>query len=132
MAVTKDYVLQIKENVFIEKDPTKNCRNYPNPDFASYKDCDDQFMKDFVSTFDPPDMVPVWLAEDLDKVSSHADLVNFGELDLQVVCEPHSGNDSNIHYGDLWDGTQSSACPLPCTTTYMENIQTYIIFQKLT
>ena len=74
-----EYVVELKENVFIEEDPTKTCRIYPNPAFASYIDCDDQFMKDYVSTFDPPNMVPIWLTDDMDKVSTHVNLVNFGE-----------------------------------------------------
>ena len=27
-----------------------------------------------------------------------------------------AGNDSKVDYDDLWDGTQASPCPLPCTT----------------
>ena len=34
------YLMRIKKNVFVEEDPSKNCRNYPNPNFASYKECD--------------------------------------------------------------------------------------------
>ena len=29
------------QDVFVEEDPSKTCRNYPNANFASYKDCDD-------------------------------------------------------------------------------------------
>ena len=27
-----------------------------------------------------------------------------------------AGNESEVDYTDLWDGTQESPCPLPCTT----------------
>ena len=56
-------MVDIKESVFVEDDPSKNCRVYPNKDHQSYRECDDQFMKDLLSTFDPP-ITPVWLTED--------------------------------------------------------------------
>ena len=31
------YNVQIKQNVFVEEDVTKNCRNYPNMEFLSYR-----------------------------------------------------------------------------------------------
>ena len=30
------------------------------------------------------------------------------------------GNSSTISYEDLWDGTQLSPCPLPCSTTHTD------------
>ena len=39
------YALKISENVFVEEDLSKNCRVYPNEEFASYCACDDQFLK---------------------------------------------------------------------------------------
>ena len=41
----KKYAMEISENVFVEEDPTKSCRVYPNEEFESYCACDDQFMK---------------------------------------------------------------------------------------
>ena len=34
------FIVKIKKNVFVEEDPSKTCRNYPNPDFVSYQECD--------------------------------------------------------------------------------------------
>ena len=41
----KKYAMEISENVFVEGDPTKSCRVYPNEEFERYCACDDQFMK---------------------------------------------------------------------------------------
>ena len=31
------YIVRLKKDVFVEEDPSKGCRNYPNSDFPSYK-----------------------------------------------------------------------------------------------
>ena len=40
-----EYLIQIKENIFVEEDETKNCQNYPNAKFVSYGNCDEDFIK---------------------------------------------------------------------------------------
>ena len=37
--------VKISRDVFLEKDKSKNCQNYPNLELASYKECDEQYMK---------------------------------------------------------------------------------------
>ena len=65
------YIVKIKANVLVEEDPSKTCRDYPNPDFASYKDCDDQYMRDKLGEAAPGlDLTPPWLADHLDNVTS--------------------------------------------------------------
>ena len=59
------YVVKAKKNVFVEEDPSKTCRNYPNPDFASYKDCDSKHLRQKVKEIDP-ELNPPWLAEELE------------------------------------------------------------------
>ena len=92
--VDKAYVVEVRENVYVEEDASKNCRNYPTPEFASYRECDDQFMKDFISTFDPPDLIPIWLTDDLRNVTS------------RVFMRSLQENQTKLAYGDMWDGTQ--------------------------
>ena len=75
----RTYVVDISESVFVEEDPSKNCRVYPYKDHQSYRECDDQFMKDLVSTFDPP-ITPVWLTDDMNKVTSHAVMKSYGKI----------------------------------------------------
>ena len=35
--LARRYSVKIKKTVFVENDPTKRCRVYPNSDFASYR-----------------------------------------------------------------------------------------------
>jgi hypothetical protein len=92
------YVVEMNKNVYVEEDPNINCRNYPNSDFASYRDCDDQYMREYVASHDPG-LVPIWLADDMKKVTSY-----------QV--------ERGGHNWFLFDGTKPSDCPLPCSTTH--------------
>ena len=95
------YIVKIKKNVFVEEDLTKNCRNYPNQDFVSYKECDFQYMKNRVKEMTPKlDLIPPWLTDDLDHVTSEP---------VKVA--------SYISYqlGRLIFGLDTSNCPLPCT-----------------
>ena len=65
------YIVRINKDVFVEEDPSKTCRNYPNANFASYNDCDDQFMRDKLEEVAPGlDLTPPWLADNLDNVTS--------------------------------------------------------------
>ena len=45
---SSEYLIQIKENIFVEEDKTKNCQNYPNAKFVSYGNCDEEFLKEQV------------------------------------------------------------------------------------
>jgi hypothetical protein len=101
-AAKSSYYLKIKKNVFMEHDVTKNCRNYPNPNYASYRDCDEQWLKDSVAA-GWPGLVPVWLADDLEKVT-----------------EQYAPHRDSRHLADLFDGTKVSGCPLPCSTVRTE------------
>ena len=69
----------MKQNAFVEADITKNCVVYPNDDFQSYKDCDNLFMKNVVSSFDPPTLVPVWLTNTLENVTREMTMKHLGE-----------------------------------------------------
>ena len=71
----KKYAVEITENSYLEEDTSKKCRNYPNSEYASYKECDDQYMKDICKKFD---LVPVWLEEDFGKVTKKAVIADTG------------------------------------------------------
>ena len=64
------YSIRIKQNRFLEDDPAQNCRNYPNSDFQSYKECDDKLSKNHLAN-KFPGVVPVWITDDLDNVSTN-------------------------------------------------------------
>ena len=63
------YVLKISQNIFVEEDESKNCRNYPNEDFDSYANCDDNYMQ---SLCDEAGLLPIWLTDDLNKATVQA------------------------------------------------------------
>ena len=63
---SRAYMVDISQRVFVEEDPTNICRDYPNQEYLSYQDCDDQFVRNLL-----PGLTPVWLTEDPAKVSTH-------------------------------------------------------------
>ena len=60
----KRYAVKILGNEFVEEDPGNDCRNYPNDDFLSYKDCDDDYLRKEVDRISP-DLQPIWLTDHL-------------------------------------------------------------------
>ena len=48
-----NYIVKIKKNVFVEEDPRKSCRNYPNAEFSSFAECDDQYMRERIDQVAP-------------------------------------------------------------------------------
>ena len=60
----KRYVVKILGDQFPEEDPGNDCRNYPNDDFRSYKDCDDDYLRKEVDRISPG-LKPIWLSDDL-------------------------------------------------------------------
>ena len=77
------YIVRLKKDVFVEEDPSKGCRNYPNSDFSSYKECDSKFLRDRVKYLN---LTPPWFAEDLNKVSVKPMLVSKVSLGTCIIC----------------------------------------------
>ena len=66
-----NFRVKIKKRVFIEGEPGTTCRNYPNSDFKSYRECDDHYMRKRVDSFAPGmNLTPVWMTDDLSKVTT--------------------------------------------------------------
>ena len=76
-----------------------DCVNYPTEAFQSYNSCDDKYIWSNI----PDGLVPIWLAD------AAADDFN------SVTREAHFPN-AIEGFGDLFDGSQSSNCPVPCNT----------------
>ena len=71
------YMVKIRENVYVEEDPKKTCRVYPNGKFASYAECDKNFMKEKIEEAAPGlNLTPPWLIQDLDLVTIEPMRVN--------------------------------------------------------
>ena len=54
------FIVQIEENVFVENDPTKTCKNYPNSDFRNYNDCDKDFIQNILASDFGLELFPSW------------------------------------------------------------------------
>ena len=78
------YIVKIKKNVFVEEDPRKSCRNYPNEEFSSFAECDDQYMKNRVGQV-APNLTPPWLTKDLDTVTTEPEAVSLKVTGLENV-----------------------------------------------
>ena len=62
----KKYVVEISETVYVEDDPTKNCRAYPTTRFETFADCDNQYMLEMCKK---AGVTPIWMAENFSNVS---------------------------------------------------------------
>ena len=62
------YMVEVTQRQFVEEDPLNDCRDYPNAEYASYDECDNQFMREAL-----PGLVPVWITEDLTEVTIQND-----------------------------------------------------------
>ena len=61
-------IIRVSQNIFVEEDERINCKNYPNSEFESYRDCDEKFLyKEIRNKFN---VVPFWTANDLNEVTS--------------------------------------------------------------
>ena len=62
----KKYGIEISENVYVEEDPSKDCRDYPNKEYESFADCDNQYVRNVCKKHD---INPVWLTNDFANVT---------------------------------------------------------------
>ena len=63
------YIVKTHEVNYVEEDESKDCRNYPNSEFQSFSDCDDQLSKDVLAK-QFPNIIPVWLTDNLGNVTT--------------------------------------------------------------
>ena len=116
------YIVRLKKGVFVEEDPSKRCRNYPNSDFYSYKECDSNFLRDRIKHLTTDlHLMPPWFAEDLNKVSVQPTFVSNGLLSRYLHNQTmliHNLFPAKL--ANLYSGVEPSDCPLPCTTVTTE------------
>ena len=115
------YIVRMEKDVFVEEDPSKGCRNYPNSDFSSYKECDSKYLRDRVMELSSDlNLTPPWFTEDLNTVSVQPMLVPkelLGTYTRQYVVLHHI---FPAELSGLISGVQPSDCPLPCATVSTE------------
>ena len=65
----KTYALTLSQTINLEADEGKQCRNYPNENFSSYRECDENFVYDEVlNNFN---IVPFWAAKSIDEITEN-------------------------------------------------------------
>ena len=69
------FVVKIKKNVFEAKQRDRKCSSYPNADFASYKECDSDYMRVRINNL-APELTPPWVKGDLKRVTTKPQLVS--------------------------------------------------------
>ena len=85
----------------MEKDSSKNCKNYPNKKFKSYSECDQDFVKR--SLKDLYSLQPFWAASVNDTVTLKAYKPEYSKIEAVIF--------------NLYSGATASNCSLPCETT---------------
>ena len=68
----KKYAFEISETVYVEDDPTKNCRAYPTTRFETFGDCDNQYMLEMC---EKAGVTPLWLADNFSNVTKYFTLL---------------------------------------------------------
>ena len=62
-----EVALKLSQFIYLETDTERNCRNYPNTDFESYRACDEQFVqKELARDFG---LAPFWATDDLSEIT---------------------------------------------------------------
>ena len=69
------FVVKIKKNVFEAKQRDRKCSRYPNADFASYKECDSDYMRVRINNL-APELTPPSITDDLNGVTTRPQLVS--------------------------------------------------------
>ena len=78
-AVGLSYIHTIYQTIDSEFDLEKNCRNYPNDEFAEYKDCDDEFMQ---QELEEDGLKPFWATNNFSSVTKLR-FISFCEIILR-------------------------------------------------
>jgi hypothetical protein len=103
-----DFIIEMRQEVFVEEDETKNCSVYPTGEHASYGECDRRYILAQLATLFGPSFVPLWAADNATLVTAAAQFPGPG---------PWPGPEAYTPYYNLGLGIQLSDCRLPCTTT---------------
>ena len=63
----RTYNLDLSQDVFVERDPTKNCTVDPKNEFESYGKCDQAYVQSML-----PGIVPIWNTDDISKATRNS------------------------------------------------------------
>ena len=97
----RKYAVEISGNSYLEEDKSKKCRNYPNAEYASYKECDEKYMRNIC---DKVGLVPVWISENFSEVTTKAVIADTGYNVDTGLGKPYK---KRVHLGQM---TQITVC----------------------
>ena len=61
------YALTVSQTIDLETDKGKNCKDYPNEKFSSYRECDENFVyNEVVKNYN---MMPFWAARNIEEIT---------------------------------------------------------------
>ena len=68
-SMVKTYALTLSQTINLEADEGKHCKNYPNENFSSYRECDETFVyNEVVNNFN---IMPFWAAKSIDEITDN-------------------------------------------------------------
>ena len=67
---TRTYAFTVSQTIDLETDKGKNCVDYPNANFSSYRECDENFVYNEVA--EKYNMMPFWAAKNIDEITRRA------------------------------------------------------------
>ena len=59
-------IFKISQTINSDRDPSKNCKNYPNSVYESYKDCDENNLRQY---FLKSSIMPPWATRNMEEVT---------------------------------------------------------------
>ena len=119
--IMKTYYTTIRQIVHDEDDTTINCKNYPYEEFESYEDCDMVLTRHTYQTRYHQNNCGKGRINSTGKIIPIVTTNNFDEVtrDMDANC--------SLRFGfPLTTGLETSSCPMPCTTTFTDTMQSHI------
>ena len=120
----KKYGIEISENVFVEEDTSKHCREYPNEEYESFADCDNEYVRNVCKKHN---INPIWLTNDFEKVTVQKVLSDEEASKLGLAASSEyflAVKNQNVifcffpgeHWKWVFTGQEKSPCTSPCRT----------------
>lgn len=114
----KSFTSELKQEIFVEEDKSKECTNYPNSNHSSYNECDQAYVREKISAFFGPNFTPLWAATGGRNATEKAFLSSEKKKMYEEVCR-------------LGQGYDPPPCQLPCKTTRLNQDFLSIIYIRV-
>ena len=95
------YRISLSKRIYLEKDKSKRCVDYPNAEYESYEACEHEFIHHFYQRYES--LNPFWARNTTRKISGGTFIPNITKDAVDI-------------HANLVAGLTPSECSLPCTT----------------